>query len=383
MDFGLSDEQRLIQESVRQFAREQVAPIAAEIDRTGEYPRSTLALMGRQGLMGMTIPEHWGGAGMDTLSYVLALEEISAACATHGLVMSVQNSLPEQMILKHGTDEQRHRWLIPLARGELIGAFCLTEPSAGSDAASLQARAERDGDSYLLTGTKSWVSGAGVADLYMVMARTSREAGPRGVSAFVVEAGLPGLNFGAPEDKLGLRASRTGIVNFDGVRLPAANRIGPEGQGLIIALGSLDQGRIGIAAQAVGIARAAFEAARDYSSERRQFGQAIREFQGVSFKIAEMSMDLDAARLLTWYAAWRKDQGLPLTRQASEAKLFASQAANRITHAAIQVFGATGYSREYPVERYFRDARVTEIYEGTSEIQKVVIARQVYKERVG
>jgi alkylation response protein AidB-like acyl-CoA dehydrogenase len=383
MDFALTDEQRLIQGSVRQFARERIAPIAAEIDRTGEYPRETLALMGELGLMGMAVPERWGGAGMDTVSYVLALEEISAACATHGVIMSVQNSLPEQMILKHGTDEQRERWLIPLARGEMIGAFCLTEPQAGSDAASLRARAERDGDEYVLTGTKSWVSGAGVSDLYMVMVRTSREAGPRGVSAFVVPSGLPGLNFGAPEDKLGLRASHTGIVNLDGVRVPAANRIGPEGQGLIIALGSLDQGRIGIAAQAIGIARAGFEAARDYSSERRQFGQLIREFQGVSFKIAEMSMELDAARLLTWYAAWRKDQGLPFIRHASEAKLFASQAANRITHAAIQVFGANGYSREYPVERHFRDARVTEIYEGTSEIQKVVIARQVYKERVG
>ncbi len=381
MNFALPDELLLMQREVRDFARAEIAPRAEELDRSGAFPWVTLRKMGKLGLLGVLTPEEYGGAGLDTVSYCVLLEEISAADASHGTIMSVTNGLPQSMLFAYGTPEQRRRYLPKLASGEWIGAFCLSEPHCGSDAVAMRTRARRTDGGYVLQGTKAWITAGGEAQLYLVMAKTDPDAGARGVTCFVVEKGTPGMHFGRPEEKLGQHAAVTTTVSFDGCFVPNEARLGPEGQGFIIAMASLDGGRIGIAAQAVGIARAAFEAARDYAKERQAFGQSIREFQGIAFKLADMATSLEAARLLTLQAAWLKDRGYRVTREASMAKLFASEAAGRITHAAIQVFGGYGYSKSYPVERYFRDARVTEIYEGTSEIQRVVISRQLYRER--
>jgi len=371
----------MMQRHVRGFARKEIAPLAAQLDRQAAFPWATLRKMGELGLLGVLTPERYGGAGLDMLSYAVLLEEISAADASHGTIMSVTNGLPQKILLEHGSDWQREVYLPKLAGGEWIGSFCLSEPHCGSDAASMTTRAVQVTDGYLLSGTKAWITSGGEAQLYLVLAKTDPEAGVRGVSCFAVERDTPGMSFGKPEEKLGQHAAITTTVTFDQCFVPAAARVGPEGQGFIIAMTSLDGGRIGIAAQAVGIARAAFEAARDYAAEREAFGRPIREYQGVSFKLADMATQLEAARLLTYRAAWLKDRGYRVTREASMAKLFASEAAAMITHGAIQVFGGYGYSKAYPVERYFRDARVTEIYEGTSEIQRVVIGRQIYRER--
>ncbi|MBB6100066.1 hypothetical protein HNR42_003531 [Deinobacterium chartae] len=377
MHFALTDDQRLILGSVREFAQERIAPLAAQYDRSGEFPWPQLKELGQMGLLGATVPERWGGAGLDSVTYALCLEEIAAADASVAVIVSVQNGLPEQMILRYGTDAQREQYLRPLASGEKIGAFCLTEASAGSDAAGLKLRATRDGDAWVLSGQKAWITSGGQADTYLVMARTGAE-GARGVTCFVVEKGAPGLSFGRPEEKMGLHAAHTTTVMFDDVRIPDENRIGAEGEGLIVAFSSLDSGRIGIAMQALGIGRAAFEAAARYALEREQFGKKIAEFEGVSFKIAEMAARLEAARLVALKAAWMKDQGLKYSKEASMAKLLASEAAVWVSQEAIQIFGGNGYSREYPVERHYRDAKVTQIYEGTSEIQKLVISRQVF-----
>ncbi|WP_119672344.1 acyl-CoA dehydrogenase [Deinococcus sp. RM] len=379
MSFALSSDQRLIVEHVRDYARAEIAPLAAQFDRSGDYPREQLRGLADLGLMGATVPEAWGGAGLDSVTYALCLEEIAAADASVAVIVSVQNGLPEQMILRYGTDAQRDRYLRPLAAGQHIGAFCLTESGAGSDAASLRLQATRDGDDWVLNGTKAWITSGGQADTYLVMARTGAQ-GARGVSCFIVENGTPGLSFGKPEEKLGLHASHTTTVTFDGVRVPHANMVGEEGQGLIIALASLDAGRIGIAMQALGIARAAMEHATRYAAEREQFGKPLREFEGVSFKIARMAARIESARLVALKAAWLKDQGRPYGKEASIAKLLASEAAVDVTRDAIQIFGGNGYSREYPVERLYRDAKVTEIYEGTSEIQQLVISRAVFNE---
>ncbi|MBZ9712026.1 acyl-CoA dehydrogenase [Deinococcus multiflagellatus] len=379
MTFALSDDQRLIVQHVRDYARAELAPKAAEYDRSGEYPREQLRGLAELGLLGATVPERWGGAGLDSVTYALCLEEIAAADASVAVIVSVQNGLPEQMILRYGTDEQKARYLQPLASGEHIGAFCLTESGAGSDAASLRMQAVRDGDHWVLSGTKAWITSGGQADTYLVMARTGG-SGARGVSCFIVENGTPGLSFGKPEEKLGLHASHTTTVTFEEVRVPHANMVGEEGQGLIIALASLDAGRIGIAMQALGIARAALEHATHYAAEREQFGKKLREFEGVSFKIARMAARIESARLVALKAAWLKDQGKPYGKEASMAKLLASEAAVDGTRDAIQIFGGNGYSREYPVERLYRDAKVTEIYEGTSEIQQLVISRAVFAE---
>ncbi|ACO45950.1 acyl-CoA dehydrogenase [Deinococcus deserti] len=379
MSFALSGDQRMILQMVRDYCRAELAPRAAEFDRSGEYPREQLRGLAELGLMGATVPEEWNGAGLDSVTYALCLEEIAAADASVAVIVSVQNGLPEQMILRYGTDTQREKYLKPLASGEHIGAFCLTENSAGSDAASLRLRAERDGDSWVLNGSKSWITSGGQADTYLVMARTG-ESGAKGVSCFIVENGTPGLSFGKPEEKLGLHASHTTTVNFEGVRVSQENMVGAEGQGLIIALASLDSGRIGIAMQALGIARAAMEHATRYANEREQFGKKLREFEGVSFKIARMAARIESTRLIALKAAWLKDQGLAFGKEASIAKLLASETAVDVTRDAIQVFGGNGYSREYPVERLYRDAKVTEIYEGTSEIQQLVISRAVFKE---
>ncbi|WP_027480488.1 acyl-CoA dehydrogenase family protein [Deinococcus pimensis] len=379
VSFDLTDEQRMIVQHVRDYCRAEIAPLAAQHDRTGEFPRAQLRGLGELGLLGATIPEQWGGAGLDSVTYALCLEEIAAADASVAVIVSVQNGLPEQMLLRYGTDEQKARFLRPLASGQRIGAFCLTESHAGSDAASLRMRAERDGDDWVLTGQKAWITSGGQADTYLVMARTGGP-GARGVTCFVVENGTPGLSFGKPEEKMGLHAAHTTTVGFDGVRVPDAQRVGAEGEGLVVALSSLDAGRVGIAMQALGIARAAYEHAARYALEREQFGRPIAEHQAVSFKIANMAARIEAARLVALKAAWLKDQGRRYSKEASIAKLLASDAAVEVTRDAIQVFGGNGYSREYPVERLYRDAKVTEIYEGTSEVQQMVIARQVFGE---
>lgn len=379
MSFALSSEQRMIVQMVRDFCRAELAPKAAEYDRSGEYPREQLRGLADLGLLGATVPEEWNGAGLDSVTYALCLEEIAAADASVAVVVSVQNGLPEQMVLRYGTETQRETYLKPLASGEHIGAFCLTENMAGSDAASLRLKARRDGDSWVLNGAKAWITSGGQADTYLVMARTGGE-GAKGVSCFIVENGTPGLSFGKPEEKLGLHASHTTTVNFEDVRVLQDNMVGAEGQGLTIALASLDAGRIGIAMQALGIARAAMEHATRYANEREQFGKRLREFEGVSFKIARMAARIESARLVALKAAWLKDQGLPFGKEASIAKLLASETAVDVTRDAIQIFGGNGYSREYPVERLYRDAKVTEIYEGTSEIQQLVISRAVFKE---
>jgi acyl-CoA dehydrogenase len=380
VDLGLSEDLLAMQRTVRDFARREIVPVAAELDREPRFPWDTLRRMGELGLLGLLTPEAYGGAGLDTLAYVVSLEEIAAADAAHATIMSVTNGLPQALLVRFGDEEQRRRYLPKLASGEWVGAFCLTESHAGSDAVAMRTRAERVPGGYRLTGTKSWITGGGEAQVYLVLAKTDPVAGARGVSAFVVEAGAAGLGFGPPEHKLGQHAAIATTVTFDDCFVPDEQRVGPEGQGFVMAMGALDGGRIGIAAQAVGIARAALDAAVAYADEREAFGQPIREFQGVSFKLADMATRIDAARLLTYRAAWLKDRGYRVTKEASMAKLFASETATFATDAALQVHGGYGYSRDYAVERYFRDARVTEIYEGTSEIQRVVIGRQLYRE---
>jgi acyl-CoA dehydrogenase len=377
-------DRQAILEMVRDFCKTQIAPLAKQYDRSGEYPWPQLHKLAELGLLGATVPESLGGAGLDAVTYAMCLEEISKADASVGVIVSVTNGLPQQMILKHGTPEQQRKFLEPLARGQHIGAFCLTEANSGSDAASLRSSATRadmtEGSDWILEGQKVWITSGGQAHTYLVMARTDNVRGARGVSCFVLEKDMPGLSFGKPEEKLGLHAAHTTTVSMDGVRVPDSNRIGAVGEGLLIALSSLDGGRIGIAMQAIGIAQAAFEAARDYAMQREQFGSRISEFEGVSFKIADMATRIEAARLLALEAARHKDAGKEFTKLASMAKLFASETATFVTKEAIQIFGGNGYSREYPVERHYRDAKITEIYEGTSEIQRLVISRQIFRE---
>lgn len=381
MNFELPVELQDLQRHVRAFARERIAPAAAALDREGRFPRETLREMGELGLLGVLTPERYGGAGLGALAFVVLLEEVSAADASHGTIMAVTNGLPQRMLVRYGSEAQRERWLPPLARGEGVAAFCLSEPQSGSDALAMRSRAERVPGGYRLWGTKAWVTSGGEALSYLVMAKTDPSAGARGVSCFLVDGDSDGLHVGPPERKLGQHAAVTTSLTLDDCFVPEDGRLGAEGEGFVLAMSSLDSGRVGIAAQAVGIARAAFDAARDYADERQAFGRKIREFQGVSFPLAEMATRIEAARLLTLRAAWRADQGLRITRDAAMAKLAASRAATFATDRALQVLGGYGYTQDYPVERYFRDARVTEIYEGTSEIQRVVIARQLYRER--
>ncbi len=377
---NLTDDQRAVLEMVTDFCKKEIAPFAAQYDKSGEYPWRQLEKLAELGLLGATVPEAYGGSGLDAVTYALCLEQICKADASVGVIVSVTNGLPQQMLLHHGTESQKQRWLVPLARGEKIGAFCLTEANSGSDAASLRSRATQDGTDWILEGQKVWITSGGQAQTYLVMARTNNERGSRGISCFVLEKGMQGLSFGKPEEKMGLHAAHTTTVNMDGVRVPGEHMIGTEGQGLIIALSSLDGGRIGIAMQAIGIAQAAFEAARDYAFAREQFGSRLSEFEGISFKIADMATRIHASRLLALDAARLKEAGKPYSKEASMAKLFASETANFVAKEAIQIFGGNGYSREYPVERHYRDAKITEIYEGTSEIQRLVISRQVFKD---
>ena len=380
----LTEEQREIQRLARDFAAEEIAPHAARWDRDACFPVAVARRMGELGFLGMLIPEAHDGLGLDTTSYLLALEEIAAADASAAVLMSVHNSLPTQMLLHFGSDDQRERFLQPMARGEMIGAFALSEPEAGSDASSLRCQAVRDGDDWVLSGTKSWVTSGSFADVIMVMARTDTVAarrGSKGISAFIVTPDLPGFHVGKKEDKMGLRASPTVQLNFDELRVPAENLLGAEGQGFVYAMRSLDNGRLGIAAQALGIARAALEASLDYAAERRQFKQPIRDFQAIQFKLADMASRIASARALLHATAAAKDRGQPTTLHGSMCKLLASETAMFVTTEAVQIFGGYGYVKEYPVEKYFRDAKITEIYEGTSEIQRIVIARELYAER--
>ncbi|HPA95974.1 MAG: acyl-CoA dehydrogenase [Acidobacteria bacterium] len=379
MRIELSEEQLLLQDTVRRFAAEVVAPRAKEIDESGVFPREFFARAAELGLTGVAVPEQYGGAGMDVVSYCLVIEEISRACASSGVILSVNNSLVCDPILAFGTEEQKREFLTPLAAGEKIGCFALTEPDAGSDAAALRTTARRDGDDYLLDGSKVFITNGLAADVAIVFASVDLSRGHKGITAFLVPMDTPGLTRGGHQYKLGVQASGTTELFFENLRVPARYRLGDEGQGFRIAMATLDGGRIGIAAQAVGIARGAFEEARRYARERQQFGRAIAEFQTIQFYLADMAVEIDAARLLTWKAAWKKQQGGRYSLEAAQAKLFASEAAQRVTNKALQIHGGYGYTREYNVERYFRDARITEIYEGTSEIQKLVIAEQILR----
>lgn len=375
----LSDEHKMLRDAARDFAKNEIAPVAAEFDESGEFPHKTVKKMGEMGFMGIEVPEQYGGAGMDTLAYVLALEEVCKADAAHGVIMSVNNSLYCYGILKFGTEAQKKKFITPVASGKSIGAYSLTEPMSGSDAATMKSRAVRDGDFYVLNGRKSWVTSGPVADYYVVFMMTDPEKKQKGISAFLVEAKTLGLMRGKKEPKLGIRASATSEIIFEDCRIPAENLLGAEGEGFKIAMTVLDAGRIGIAAQALGIAEAAYEAARDYAGQREAFGQPIGAFQGTGFKIADMKTRIEAARLLTYNAALKKERskttGERFSQEAAMAKLFSSETAMYVTHAAVQIHGGMGYSKELPVERYFRDAKITEIYEGTSEIQRLVISR--------
>jgi alkylation response protein AidB-like acyl-CoA dehydrogenase len=377
----LNEEQREIQRTAREFAEAEIAPHSAAWDRDSYFDRSVITKMGELGFLGMMIPEEFGGLSLPTTTYIVALEEIAASDASVAVAMSVHNSLPTQMLLRWGSDAQKERWLAPMARGELLGAFALSEPEAGSDAASLTTQAVRDGDCWVLNGTKAWVTSGSEADVLIVMARTDspgERRGARGISAFVVTPDLPGFTVGKKEDKMGLRASPTVQLELANLRVPAGNLLGREGAGFTMAMQSLDNGRLGIAAQAIGIARCALEHATIYAGERRQFGKPIKEFEAIQFKLADMATRIAAARALLYQAAAAKDRGEQITQYSSMSKLFASETAMWVTTQAIQIFGGYGYVKEYPVERLFRDAKVTEIYEGTSEIQRIVIARELY-----
>jgi len=382
MDFELTEEQQMIQEAARDFAQSEIAPVAAAFDESGEFPLDTIRKAGELGFMGLEVPEEYGGAGIDAVGFALVIEEIAAADAAHSTVISVNNSLYCSGILEFGTEEQKQAFVKPVASGEAIGAYALTEPQSGSDAGNIRARAvlSDDGDYYLLNGKKSWITSGPVAKFMVVFASTDPDKGPRGVSAFIVDCELDGFHRGKVEPKLGIRASATCEIELEDYKCPAANLIGKEGDGFRIAMTVLDAGRVGIAAQSVGIARAAYDASVEYAKERQAFGEPIGSFQMIQAKIADMKIRLDAAQLLTLRAAWNKPRakktGGRNTTEACVAKLFASEAAMFITHQAVQIHGGMGYSRELPVERYFRDAKITEIYEGTSEIQRMVIARQ-------
>ncbi len=378
--FALTETQQEIQTLARAYAQRELVALAGERDRESRFDRSMVTQMAELGFFGMLIPEAYDGLGLDAVSYLLALEEIAVADASAAVLLSVHNSLPTQMILDFGTDAQKERFLGPMARGELLGAFMLSEADAGSDAASLRCQAVRDGDDWLLTGTKAWVSHGNEAGVLLCMARTDSpdaRRGGSGISTFILTPDLPGFRVGKKESKLGLRASPTVQITLDACRVPGDRLLGEVGRGFHYALGSLDHGRLGIAAQAIGIARAALEAATRYATERTQFGKTIAEFQAIQFKLADMATQITAARTLLHTAAAAKERGEKITRFSSMAKLFASETAMNVTTQAVQIFGGYGYVTDYPVERYFRDAKVTEIYEGTSEIQRIVIAREV------
>jgi alkylation response protein AidB-like acyl-CoA dehydrogenase len=376
VDFELTREQREIQSLTRDFARERIEPHAATWDREHEFPRGLFAELAELGLMGTCIPEDYGGAGADFLSYILVLEELSRGDAGVGVTVAVHTSAVTLPILTFGTDEQRSRFVPPLARGEIIGAFALTESDAGSDAGSLRTRADANADGWTVTGAKQWITNGAYAGTFLLFARTDQShAGPRGVSAFILDA--EHVRVTRTEEKLGLNSSVTNDIVVEGAQVGRDRLLHEENKGFRVAMATLDGGRIGIAAQALGIAQAAYDVAREYAKERHAFGQRIADFQAIQWKLADMSTEIDAARLLTYRAAWRKQQGLSHTEEGAKAKLFASEMARRQTAEAIQILGGYGYTKEFPVERYYRDAKITEIYEGTNEIQRLVIAREI------
>jgi alkylation response protein AidB-like acyl-CoA dehydrogenase len=381
MDLELTEEQIAIRDLAREFAQKEIAPIAAKIDETGEFPRETVKKLGELGLLGIEVPQEYGGGGLDCVSYVLAMEEISKVCAAHGTIMSVNNSLVCYGLTRFGTEEQKRQFLVPLASGKKLGAYSLTEPQSGSDAGNMKTRAVLQGDHYVINGTKSWVTSGPVADYIILFASTQPELKHRGTACFIVDTRLPGFTTGKIEPKLGIRASATCECTYENYRLPVTHRLGQEGEGFKIAMTILDAGRIGIASQALGIAEAAYEASVAYAKERSAFGQKIGEFQAIQWMIADMATRIEASRLLIYGAAAKKDRHERFTREASMAKLFASETAMWVTTKAIQVHGGMGYSKELPVERYFRDAKITEIYEGTSEIQRLVIARNALESK--
>lgn len=376
MNLRFTEEQEMMRKMVRDFAQSEIAPFVEKMEQ-GEFPRPILNKMAELGLMGIPVPEQYGGAEMDFTSYIIAINELSKVSATVGVILSVHTSVGTNPILYFGNEEQKQKYVPKLAAGEYLGAFCLTEPSAGSDAGSLKSRAVLKDDHYVINGSKVFITNGGEADVYIVFASTNPEAGNKGISAFIVDKDTPGLIVGKDEHKMGLHGSRTVQMTFEDMRVPKENLLGSEGEGMKIALGNLEVGRIGIAAQALGIAEAAFEAAAAYAKERQQFGKPIAAQQGIGFKLADMATNIEAAKLLIYRAADMRSKGLKCAKEASMAKLFASRVAVEVTTEAIQVFGGYGYTEEYPVERYFRDAKITEIYEGTSEIQRLVISKQL------
>ncbi len=379
MNFDLTEDQQLLQRSVREFAESEVKPHARELDETGHYPREFFSKAAALGLTGIAVPEQYGGAGMDHVSYTIVIEEIARVCASSSVILSVQNSLYCDPILRFGTEEQKQKFLVPFASGERIGCYALTEPQAGSNAAALTTKAVRRGNCYVINGTKAWITNGGAADAAVVYVNTQPEKGEKGITALVVEKGTPGFKVGKEERKLGIHATACTELVFTDVEVPVENRIGNEGEGYKVALSTLDGGRIGIGAQATGISQGAFEAALSYAQQRQAFGHPISEFQAIQFMLADMATEIDAARLLVRKAAWKQDSGARFSMEASIAKLFASEMSTRVTHKAIQIHGGYGYSQEFPVERNYRDARITEIYEGTSEIQRLVIAAWALK----
>jgi butyryl-CoA dehydrogenase len=379
MHFELSEEQRLIQQTARDFATREIAPKAAELDKSGRWPSEIIKQMGDLGFLGMAVPEELGGGGLDTLSYVLAMEEISAACASCGVIMSVNNSLFCDPLLKFGTDDQKKNVLAPAARGQKLGCFGLTEPMSGSDAQTMATQAEKSGSQWVLNGTKNWITNGPHADYILVFAVTDRSGPKVRHTAFLVPKGTPGYTQNPPDHKLGIHAAHSCTVFFENCKLGDEAVVGKVGEGFKVAMATLDGGRIGIAAQAIGIARAALDAATAYAKERRSFGVPIAQHQAIQFMLADMATQLDAARLLTYRAATMKDAGTRHTSQSSMAKLYASEMATRVAHKALQIFGGYGYSTEFPVERHYRDARITEIYEGTSEIQRIIIAASLLR----
>ncbi len=378
MNFELTEDQIRIRDAVCEFAETEIAPGVAEREKNGRFPREILAKLAEMGILGMMVPEEYGGAGTDALSYVLAVEELSRVCASTAVIVSVNNSVFCYPVWKYGTEEQKKTILTEVASGRALGAYALTEPQSGSDAANQKTCAQRDGDGYVLNGAKAWITNASEAKWYVVMAMTNPSAGTRGITAFLVSAEDPGLRVGSPEDKMGLRASRTAAVYLENVRIPASRRLGREGEGFPIAMATLDHSRIGIAAQGIGIARACYEASVEYAQTRETFGKKLAEHEIIAFQIANMKVQIEAAKLLTYRAAVLSEKpGARYSKEASMAKVYASEMANAIAARAVQVFGGYGYSREYAVERYYRDARVTTIYEGTSEIQRIVISKNI------
>ena len=378
MNFEFSEDQTRIRDAVRAFAESEIAPRVAQWEREGYFPREVLGELARMGLMGMMVPETWGGAGADALSYVLVVEELARVCASTAVIVSVNNSVACYPIWKFGTEEQKATILTELASGKALGAYALSEQQSGSDAANQKTRAVRDGASYVLNGSKVWITNAGEAQWYVVMAMTDPSAGTRGITAFLVSSEDRGLRIGAPEDKMGLRSSKTAGIFLEDLRIPAGRRLGAEGEGFTIAMTTLDHSRIGIAAQGIGIGQAAYEASVEYAQTRETFGRKLAEHEAIAFQIADMRVQLEASRVLTYRAAVRSETpGVRYSKESSMAKVYATEACNAIAARAVQIFGGYGYSKEYAVERYYRDARVTTIYEGTSEIQRIVISKNV------